>query len=354
MNRLSLNANKQLTIVRRYSVMSWLPSIALGFALGISANSVFAADDANAAMPMEQMDHSQMDHSQMDDSTMDHSKMDHSQMGDSTMDHSKMDHSPSMKTMDHAAMSGMNSDNSSNARDPHANSGGFTLSSGPYDLPGPRQLRLGDEHEYGSLMVDRLEALRDSSGEKSGAFDISAWYGHDYDRTLFKTEGDYNNGGVEEMSSELLRTHALSAYWDGQLGVRYDSGDTADQYWLAFGVRGLAPYWFEVDATAYLGRQGRTAINVETEYEILLTQKLILQPRFEANLYGKENPAREIGAGLSEVKAGLRLRYEIRREFAPYIGFEWQSLFGKSADYLQAAGEDKSSTRILAGLRFWL
>jgi copper resistance protein B len=151
----------------------------------------------------------------------------------------------------------------------------------------------------------------------------------------------------------LLWGHAVAAYWDTQLGVRYDSGVGTDRKWLAFGVQGLAPYWFEVEATAYAGEQGRTAFRLEAEYELLLTQKLILQPRIEANFYGKRDVARELGSGLSDLAAGVRLRYEIRREFAPYIGIERADKFGATADFARAAGHDTQETRIVAGLCFW-
>jgi copper resistance protein B len=115
-------------------------------------------------------------------------------------------------------------------------------------------------------------------------------------------------------------------------------------------VQGLAPYWFEVEATAYVGEQGRTALRLRAEYELLLTQRLILQPEFEANLYGKSDPARDVADGLSDFEFGLRLRYEIRREFAPYVGVVWVRRFGDSGALSMRAGAD---TELVAGLRVW-
>ena len=135
--------------------------------------------------------------------------------------------------------------------------------------------------------------------------------------------------------------------------MRYDSGVGPDRKWLAFGVQGLAPYWFEVDATVYAGEQGRSAFRLEAEYELLLTQKLILQPRIETNFYGRRDAARELGSGLSDLAAGVRLRYEIRRELAPYVGIERSGKFGETADFARAAGHDSQETRVVAGLRFW-
>jgi copper resistance protein B len=303
---------------------------------------------------MPDMDHSTMpgmDHSTMPG--MDHSTMpgmDHSTMPG--MDHSTMpgmDHS-TMPGMDHGATQGGSAP--ADARDPRAYAGGFTLDSGPYVLPGPRQLRLADEHNMGSLMFDRLEAVR-ASGNTAAVYDLQAWYGRDYDRAVLKAEGDYDDGKLEEASTELLWSHAVAAYWNTQLGLRHDGGEGPDRTWLAFGVQGLAPYWFEVDVTAYIGDEGRSALNVEAEYELLLTQRWILQPRIEAAFYGKDDNERGIGSGLSEASAGLRLRYEIRREFAPYVGVEWSRAFGATADFARDAGLDIRETRVVAGVRLW-
>lgn len=238
------------------------------------------------------------------------------------------------------------------ARDPHAYSGGYVRGAGAYALPGGQKLQLADEHRFGSLLMDRFEAVR-SNGNTSTAYDLQAWYGHDFNRVVFKAEGEYDHGEFEEASTELLWGHAVAAFWDSQLGVRYDSGEGPNRSWLAFGVQGLAPYWFEIDATGYVGDEGRTALSLEAEYELLLTQKWILQPRIEAELYGKDDSERGIGSGLSEITAGVRLRYEIRREFAPYAGVEWAGKFGGTKDMVRAAGGDTSESRIVAGLRFW-
>ena len=180
-----------------------------------------------------------------------------------------------------------------------------------------------------------------------------AWYGRTYDRAWFKTDGETDAGRVQDARTELLWGHAVAAYWDTQLGVRHDSGVGPDRGWLAFGVQGLAPYWFEVDATAYVGNGGRMALRLEAEYELLLTQKLILQPRIETTVYGKRDAARERGSGLSDLAAGIRLRYEIKREFAPYVGIERSGKFGGTADFARVEGKRTSETRVVGGLRFW-
>lgn len=238
------------------------------------------------------------------------------------------------------------------ARDPHAYSGGYQLGTGPYALPGGRQLRLADEHRFGSILFDRLEAVR-SGGETRGEYDILGWYGRDYSRLWFKAEGEVEDGSLEESRTELLWGRAVAPFWDAQVGVRHDRGEAPSRNWLAFGIQGLAPYWFEVEAAAYVGESGRTALRLEAEYELLLTQRLILQPRVEANLYGKRDEATGVGSGLSALTAGLRLRYEIRRELAPYVGVEWQGLYGGTADLARAAGAARDETRVVAGIRFW-
>lgn len=248
-----------------------------------------------------------------------------------------------MPGMDHGSMQGGSPP--PDARDPHAYSGGYTLDP-------TRPLRLADEDSFFSLMFDRLESVRTRDNTFT-VYEFQAQLGRDYDRAVLKAEGEVDGGKLHDARTELLWRHAVSAYWDTQLGVRYDSGLKPDRRWLAFGIQGLAPYWFEIDATAYVGEQGRTALRFDAEYELLLTQKLILQPRLEANFYGKSDVARERGSGLSDATLGLRLRYEIRREFAPYIGIERSNKYGGSADFARAEGQRTSESRVVAGLRFW-
>ena len=255
--------------------------------------------------------------------------------------------------MDHGEMNMQGGPAPADARDPHAYSGGYTLGSGAYALPGPRILRLSDEHNFGGLLVDRLERTYARDGGNATAYEIQGWFGRDYNRLVVKAEGEVAKGKLQEARTELLWGRAIATFWDTQLGVRYDSGEGPDRGWLAFGVQGLAPYWFEVDAAAYVGNDGRTALRLGAEYELLLTQKLILQPRIEVNMYGKSDEARGIGSGLSEAQAGLRLRYEFTRQIAPYIGVERAGTFGRTADLARAEGEKTGETRWVAGVRFW-
>ena len=253
--------------------------------------------------------------------------------------------------MNHGEMQMQGGSAPADARDPHAYSDGFTLTEGPYAQSGPRQLKLADEHSFWAVLGDRFEYQEDS---ETTVYDLQAWYGTTYDRLVIKAEGDIADGTLEESSTDLLWGHALNAYFDTQLGLRFDQyNEGKDRQWLALGLQGLAPYWFELDVTAYVGDNGRTALAAEAEYELLLTQRLILQPRAELNLYGKNDPENGLGSGLSDLALGVRLRYEFNRQFAPYIGVEWTSTYGDTADYRRAAGDDRSDTQIVAGLRFW-
>jgi copper resistance protein B len=152
----------------------------------------------------------------------------------------------------------------------------------------------------------------------------------------------------------VLYGRAIARWWDVVAGVRQDMRPGPARTWAAVGIQGLAPYWFEVEATAYVGAGGRTHFRFETEYELLLTNRLILQPLLEIEIYGKSDPERDIGAGLSTADTGLRVRYEFRREFAPYIGMTWNRVFFGTADAAKAAADTVAGTRLTAGFRFWL
>ena len=258
-----------------------------------------------------------------------------------------------MPAMDHGDMQGQGGAAPPDARDPHANSGGYTLEAGPYALGGPRQLRFSDEHAFASVRVERFEAFSTTGGRGTGAYDLTAWFGRDYDRLVVKSDGKITGGKLQEANTELLWGHAVAPYWDTQLGLRHDGGLGPDRNWLVLGVQGLAPYWFDLRAAAYVGDRGRTALKLAADYELLVTQRLVLQPRVEANLYGKSDPERELGRGLADLTTGVRLRYEFRRQFAPYVGVEWSGKFGQTADFARRAGESTRDTRWVAGLRLW-
>jgi copper resistance protein B len=208
-------------------------------------------------------------------------------------------------------------------------------------------MQMHDDAAFGMLKFDQLE-----HGRGDWRWEADAWYGGDFDKFWLRSEGE-RDGGRLDARVEGFWDHAFASFWDGQLGLRRDFGAGPPRSWAAFGVQGLAPYWFEVQATAYLGAGGRTAARLRVEYELLITQRLILQPELEVNLYGRSDPPRRVGAGLSDAAFGLRLRYEIRREFAPYLGLVRTQRFGRAADFARAAGRDAASTELVAGLRFW-
>lgn len=277
---------------------------------------------------------------------MDHSSMDHGHMNhvDETQKNHKQAENNTVSNASDAVHAHEDSA-SADARDPHAYSGGYSFG------PMPRH-KMSDEAYMGALIVNRLENAQ-SRDDSFNSYDLQGWFGKDYDRLAVKAEGEVDHGKLLDSRTDILWSHAVAAYWDTLLGIGLDSGSAPDQAWLAFGVQGLTPYWFEVDATGYVGDQGRTSLRLGAAYELLFTQKLILQPRVETNFYGKQDDVRETGSGLSDLVAGVRLRYEIRREFAPYVGLEWSGKFGGTADFADAAGERTEDTRAIAGVRFW-
>jgi copper resistance protein B len=213
-------------------------------------------------------------------------------------------------------------------------------------------MEMDDTARVTMLRFDRLERIEGGDGVAT-AWKFGATDGGDFDKLLVRSEGERAHGAFEEADAEALWSHAVASYWDTQVGVRHDFGRGADRSWAAFGIQGLAPYWFEVGATAYVGDAGRTALRVEIDYELSLTQRLILQPRIELNAYGKSDTAAHVGSGLPDAEAGLRLRYEVRRELAPYIGVEREWLFGDSADFASGEGRSGADTKWVVGLRVW-
>jgi len=215
-----------------------------------------------------------------------------------------------------------------------------------------QMMEMDDTVRIGMVQFDRIE-WRDIAGADAGAWDAHAWYGGDYDKIWFKTEGTQVRGRTEDGRAELLWDRIVARWWSLQVGARQDFGASPSRTWVALGMQGLAPYWFDVDATIYIGDAGRTAARFQVQYDLLFTQRLILRPELEANVYGKNDPERGFGSGVSDLEFGLRLRYEIRREFAPYIGLTWNRAFGETADMVRAAGEHASELRAVAGVRVW-
>ena len=227
-----------------------------------------------------------------------------------------------------------------------------------YDPARMAAARSAMHEEHGSietykLLVDRVET-RIRHGRDGYAWDAEGWYGGDVDKLWLKTEGEGAFGRrLERAEVQALWSRAIDPWFDLQLGVRHDLRPDPQRTHLVLGVQGLAPYWFEVDAAAFLSDKGDLTARIEAEYDLRLTQKLILQPRVELNLAAQDMPEIRIGSGLSAGEFGARLRYEIRPEFAPYVGVEYERSFGDTADFLRAAGDRPGHWTLLVGLRTW-
>lgn len=211
-----------------------------------------------------------------------------------------------------------------------------------------------DDPLLSKFMFDQLEtrnADQDNPFVLSGQF----WLGYDLEKLWIKTDFESVGGKTEQAEVQALYSKAIAPYWDIQAGLRKDFAVdlSPSRNWAVIGLQGLAPYYFEVDTALFIGESGDTAFRFEAEYELLFTQKLILTPEIELNVYGQDDVLARTGSGLSDIELGLRLRYEIRRELAPYIGLNWSRKFGKSADFSRLDGLDISETQVVLGLRAW-
>jgi len=203
-----------------------------------------------------------------------------------------------------------------------------------------------DDPLLSMLVMDKFEIL--NNDEKTRIWEGSVWLGHDLDKLYFYTAGEATSEGLESSQHELVYSHAIAAFWDTQIGLAYDKNANASKTWGEIAISGLAPYYFETRAALLVNGEGNVGLRVDAEYETLFTQKLILSSSVEADFYTKDNVNIGIGSGLSTMEAGLRLRYEIKREFAPYIGVTWGKTFGNTRAF-----KPVSENNLLAGLRFW-
>lgn len=202
------------------------------------------------------------------------------------------------------------------------------------------------------LIVDQLEG-RLREGGASLRWDAQAWTGPDEWRLWFKTEGERSpSGELRDGQAEAFFAKPITTFWNLQIGGRYDLDSRPGRGWGALGVQGLAPGWLDVEATAYVGQMGGAA-KVKVSNDILLTNHLILQPEAEVNGYTRDDRVRLIASGISDLDAGLRLRYEVSRKFAPYVGVAWEKKFGRTANLVRASGESADDVRFTVGLRTW-
>lgn len=345
--------------------------------------SVPAAKPANAKKAATPVDHAGMGHATPTPSTPAADEMDHAAMGHEApakaqpqaVDHAAMGHEmpseqePASGEMDHAAM-GHDMPATEGAQDMQ----GMDHAAMGHAMPAPTQPRepilpitdtdrqaafpdvaghaVHDRAVNTYFLFNRLEAW-DADPGTAYAWEGQGWIGGDINRLWLRSEGERVDGETESADLEVLYGRGIARWWDLVAGVRHDFKPGESQSFAAIGVVGLAPQKFEVEATAYIGERGQTAARFEAEYELLLTNRLILQPLVEVNVFGKNDPVRGIGSGLSSVEAGLRLRYEFTRKFAPYIGVVRERAFGNTADLRRDEGEDIDDTRVVFGLRTW-
>jgi copper resistance protein B len=223
------------------------------------------------------------------------------------------------------------------------------------------QIRRDISAEHGGMTVqritiDQLEFVSRDGGDGYAWEDAQFRIGSDSNKLWLKSEGEADGGfgqNVERFEVQALWSHALTPYFDLQGGVRYDHRPEPDRAHVVLGLQGLAPYWFEVDAVAFVSERGDLTARVETEYDLRITQKLILQPRAEAGFAAQAVRELEVGSGLSTVEAGLRLRYEFVPEFAVYAGVEYELAAGDTADFRRAAGNGASAWSVVLGVRCW-
>jgi len=229
---------------------------------------------------------------------------------------------------------------------------------GAGDVPPAWPDPIEDDARYGLLLIDRLE-YSDNEGPNTLNWEALGWFGGDVNRLWLNTDGKQRlqGAGREIERLDVSYGRLIAPFWDLQLGLgtqRIDGpGPDAERYSVVASLVGLAPGWFEVDANLRLSEAGGVSANLEAEYELLLTQRLVLQPRFETLVASERVPAFGVGEGLNSVALGLRLRYEIRRQLAPYLGLQWTRRYGESADLARAENEAIADTAWVAGLRLW-
>lgn len=213
---------------------------------------------------------------------------------------------------------------------------------------------LRDEHGGGTTykIMGNLLEYQTHNGEDGYRWDGEAWFGGDIDRFVLKTEGE-GSDDIEGAEVQALYSRAWDHVTDLQLGIRHDFEPGPSRTYLAAGFETLLPYWFEVEGALFVGERGQVLGRLDGSYDLQLTQRVVLQPRAELNFAARDDEAVGIGSGLSDAELGLRLRYEIQREFAPYIGINWERKFGGTADYARAEGERAETTSFVVGLRAW-
>ena len=211
-----------------------------------------------------------------------------------------------------------------------------------------------DRQVFAHAVFDQFEGRTGVSGSQL-RWDGEGWIGSDMNRIWLKSEGFSDKARVSDGDHEALYDRPIPRmrYFDAQVGVRADLDSDPARVWAALGIEGTAPYFFQFAPTLYVRNDGNVAGRLTGSYDLLLSQRWIVQPEAELNFYSKDDPGRRIGSGLSDLDAGVRLRYEVRRKFGPYIGFAYNGTYGNTASYSRQAGESTSSPRFVFGLRLW-
>jgi copper resistance protein B len=216
-------------------------------------------------------------------------------------------------------------------------------------------LRQMHGNQINTLILGERFEYQSGEGDPLAVWEGQGWIGGDLRKLWIKTEGEYEleAGRFEEAEVQALYSRAISPFWELQAGVRHDARPGPSRSYGVLGLQGLAPYWFELDGALFLSERGDLSARVEAEYEFRLTQRLFLQPRLEANLAFADDTASGTGSGLSTLEFGLRLRYEMVREFAPYLGVSWAGSFGDTKALGEEAGSEAQTVSWVLGLRFW-
>lgn len=189
-------------------------------------------------------------------------------------------------------------------------------------------------------------------GADMATWDGEGFVGGDDDKLWVKSEGEVRDGGAERAEVQALWSRNVAPFWDAQAGLRVDLEPETTTY-LTVGVEGLAPYGFETDAALFVREDGDVSARFRQTLDILITQRLILEPHIEVNAYARDDRARHVGAGLAEAEAGLQLRHEITRQVAPYLDINIRRALGETAQLARVAGEDADETTLRAGVRLW-
>lgn len=277
-----------------------------------------------------------MDHGAMNHGSMNHGAMNHASKPQSPMDHGAMDHS------------GMAHGQALDApRTPLRPITDADRRAAFPPLPGHQ---VHDQQVNWAVIVEQLEYQNFESSSALN-WNATAWIGGDIDRLWLRTEGEREQGVTHKAELQALWGHAISPWWELVGGLRQDFKPATGQTWAAFGIQGMPLYGLELEATAYVGERQQTALRLESSYAILLTNRWILEPSLEANFYGRNDASRDQGSGLADSEIGLRLRYEITRGFAPYLGVSFNRSYGNAAEQIRDDQGDIGQTRLVAGVR---